>query len=140
MFWNKIKDLTAERDYLRAARDEALSRLDAKSRECERLVASTKIAIDASATDRQLAKEWKAKADACQSSLEKYDLQMQSLLDVVHGVRTISANYSPIDVDCKRLKATLSTKLREAQAIIAEIQTQSQPPAFPRNPCRATKN
>lgn len=134
MFWHKIKDLTNERDYLRDARDEALSRLDAKSRECERLIASTKIAIDESAKDRRLAQEEEANAAACQASLEtcqasleKYEGQLCVVVERMDSVRAFAASYMPIDVDSKRLKATLSTKLREAQSIIARVEIKTLP-------------
>ena len=120
MFWNN--KLIEERNCERNRADTAIYLLDSKSRECERLIASAKTAIDESAKCRQLSDELQAKLDASTASLEKFDRQLAKFLEIVHEVRLVVSKYSAIELDSLKNNSALKNKLSEAQTIIEHVQ------------------
>ncbi len=126
MFWNK--KLIEERNFEQARAKEAFARLDAKSRECDRLIASVETAVNESAKDRQIsvnlaevAKNARALADKNQNDLEKCRKSLDHFCSIVNEIHTLSMSYSPIQIDGLKNNSTLKNKLKEAQSLIVRI-------------------
>lgn len=143
MFWIfGNKKIAEERDFERSRANDAIARLDAKSRECDRLVSSTEAAINETARlsvelkklvqDRQeiekharsleellasTAKRLQKEVDSmsnCQKSLDHFG----TIVDEIHS---LVVGFSPLQVDSLKNNSTLKSKLKEAQSLIGRI-------------------
>jgi hypothetical protein len=140
MFWNQ--KLIKERDFERRRADEALARLEAKSRECERLIASFEAAVGESAKLSVALN----KAVHEKQEIEKHSCSLEELLasasrrlqseidalsnsqhsvnhfnDIVSAIHTLVVAYTPITISGLKNNSTLKSKLKEAQSLIDQI-------------------